>query len=204
MHYTPTGDNPHAACPSRPRWGVTPYIGRSSPGQILEVSHLIIFWPPILIKVRTGFGAPNEVPKASQMTSKIDQMKDWSRKPFSEDKKYHSFISSDFQRDLPPLQNHAKTDGFSKIFLDALHLLVVRFAYQIKSKNSSRMVSKSQKNDPQSRFKTIVISTCFYKLPRTRFLARFGIQNRPQQGPPLGWNSILRLAVHQIRFLEQG
>ena len=22
IHYTPTGDNPHAACPSRPRWGV--------------------------------------------------------------------------------------------------------------------------------------------------------------------------------------
>ena len=113
------------------------------------------------------------------MTSKVDQMKDWSRKPCSEDKKYHSFISSDFQRDLPPLQNHAKTHGFSKIFLDALHWLVVRFAYQIKSKNSSRMVSKSSKNEPQSRFKTIVISTCFYKLPRTWFFTRFGVQNRP-------------------------
>ena len=37
IHNTPTGDNPHAACPSRPRWGVTPYIGRSSPGQLLGV-----------------------------------------------------------------------------------------------------------------------------------------------------------------------
>ena len=82
-------------------------------------------------------------------------------KPFSEDKKYRSFISSDFQRDLPPLQNHAKTAGFSKIFLDALHLLVVRFAYQIKSKNSSRMVSKPQKNEPQSGLKTVLISTYF-------------------------------------------
>ena len=170
---------------------VTPYVGRRSPGQPLGVTHLIIFWPPILITVRTGFGGPNEVPKASQMTSKIDQMKDWSRKPFSKDKKYHSLISSDFQRELSPLQNHAKTDGFSKIFLDALHSLVVRFAYQIESKNSSRMVSKSQKNEPQSRLKTVVISTYFYKLPRTRFLARFGVQNRPQQGPTLGWNSYL-------------
>ena len=30
---TPTGDNPHAACPSRPGWGVSPYKGRSPPGQ---------------------------------------------------------------------------------------------------------------------------------------------------------------------------
>ena len=95
------------------------------------------------------------------MTSKIDQMEDCSRKSFSEDKKYHSLISSDFQRGLPPLQNHVKTDGFSKIFLDALHLLVVRFAYQIKSKNSSRMVSKSQKNEPQRGLKTVLISTYF-------------------------------------------
>ena len=114
IHYTPTGDNPHAACPSRPRWGVTPYIGRSSPGQLPGVSHLIIFWPPLRITVRTGFGGQNEVPNASQMTSKIDQMKDWSRKPFSEDKKYHSLISSDFQRELSPLQNHAKTICFFK------------------------------------------------------------------------------------------
>ena len=40
IHYTPTGDNPHAARPSRPRWGVSPYIGRSSPGQPQEVPHL--------------------------------------------------------------------------------------------------------------------------------------------------------------------
>ena len=104
---------------------------------------------------------PNEAPNASQMKGKIDRMKDVSMKPFSEDKKYRSFMSSDFQRELPPLQNQAKTDGFSKIFLDALHLLVVRFAYQIKSKNSSRMVSKSQKNEPQSGLKTVLISTYF-------------------------------------------
>ena len=183
--------------------GVSPYIGRSSHGQPLEVTHFIIFRHLIPITLWTRFGSPNEVPKASQMTSKIDQMKDWSRKPFSEDKKYHSLISSDFQRELSPLQNHAKTDGCLWISLGALDLLVARFAYQTKPKNPFRMVSKSQKNEPQSSLKTIVISAYFYKLPRRWFLAAFGIQNRPPKGSTLRWNLIFRLAVHQIRFLEQ-
>ena len=63
---------------------------------------------------------PNEAPNASQMKRKIDRMKDVSMKPFSEDKKYRSFISSDFQREPPPLQNRAITNCFSKIFLDAM------------------------------------------------------------------------------------
>ena len=109
---------------------------------------------------------PNEAPNASQMKWKIDRMKDVSMKPFSEDKKYRSFMSSDFQREPPPLQNHAKTDGFLKIFLDALDLLFLSFAYRNKPKNSSTMVSKSEKNVPQSSLKTIVVSTYFYKLPR--------------------------------------
>ena len=140
---------------------VTPYLGRSSPRQPQEVTTCIIFWPPFLITVQTGFRGPNQVPKASQMTSKIDRIKDWSRRPFSEDKKYHSLISSDFQRELPPLQNHAKTNGFLKISLDALDLLVATFAYRIKPKNSFRMVSKSEKNEPQSGLKTVLISTYF-------------------------------------------
>ena len=127
------------------------------------------------------------------MTSKIDHMKDSSRKPFSEDKKYHSLISSDFQRGLPPLQNHAKTDGCLKVFLDALDLLVARFAYRIKPKNSSRMLSKSKKNEPQSSLKTVSISTYFCKLHRRRFLAHFGLQNRSHKGRSLGINSHLAL-----------
>ena len=93
-------------------------------------------------------------------------MEDWSRKSFSEDKKYHSLASSDFQKELPPLQNHLKTDGFLKISLDALDVLVARFAYRTKPENPFRMVSKSKKNEPQSSLKTIVVSTYFYKLPR--------------------------------------
>ena len=120
-------------------------------------------------------------------------------KPFSEDKKYRSFMSSDFQREPPPLQNHAKTDGFLKIFLDALDLLFLSFAYRNKPKNSSTMVSKSEKNVPQSSLKTIVVSTCFHKLPRTRFLARFGLQNRAQQGPSFGMNSHLALGCPSKR-----
>ena len=188
--------------------GVSPYIGRSSPGQPLEVTHCIIFWPPILITVQTGFGGPNEGPKASQMTSKIDQMEDWSRKSFSEDKKYHSLASSDFQRKRPPLQNHSKTEGFLKISLDALDVLVARFAYRTKPENPFRMVSKSKKNEPQSSLKTIVVSTYFYKLPRSRFLARFGLQNWSPKGPTLGWNchlafgcpsnTVFRLSSDQI------
>ena len=45
IHYTPTGDNPHAACPSRPRWGGPG--GVAPPGKFLEffpVSCMFVFW----------------------------------------------------------------------------------------------------------------------------------------------------------------
>ena len=80
---------------------------------------------------------------------------------------------------------------FLKISLDALDVLVARFAYRTKPDNPFRMVSKSRKNEPQSSLKTIVVSTYFYKLPRWRFLARFGFQNRFPKGPSLGWNGHL-------------
>ena len=144
---------------------------------------LIIFWPPILMTVRTPFGGPNEFPKVSQMTSKVDQMKDWSRKPFSEDKKYHSFISSDFQRDLPPLQNHAKTDSFSKIFLDALHLLVVRFAYQIKSKNSSEWCPNHRKMTRKAASKPLWYQLVFTSFHEHDFWLVLGSKIDPNKVP---------------------
>ena len=55
------------------------------------------------------------------------------------------------------------------------------------------MVSQSKKNESQSGLKIVLISTAFYKLPRKRFLARFGLQNRPHRGPPIGINSNLAL-----------
>ena len=79
------------------------------------------------------------------------------------------------------------------ISLDALDVLFARFAYQTKPKNPFRMVSKSQKNEPQSSLRTIVISTYFYKLPRRRLWGRFGLQNLLHKGPSIGIKSHLAL-----------